>query len=55
MSVLEILSFRSVLQVLLQTVAALVAADWGDGCLVDNVFSGLRCHVGSLSVVDGLE
>lgn len=35
-SVLEVLSFRTVLQVLLQAVAALVAADWGNGRLVDD-------------------
>jgi hypothetical protein len=36
MSVLEVLSFRAVLEVLFQAVAALVAADGGDGRLIDD-------------------
>jgi hypothetical protein len=35
-SVLEVLGFRAVLEVLLQAVAALVAADGRDWCLVDD-------------------
>jgi hypothetical protein len=35
-SVLEVLGLGSVLQVLLQAVAALAAADGRDGCFVDN-------------------
>jgi hypothetical protein len=50
MSILEILSFRSVLQMLLQAVAALVAADWGNGCLIDNNSTVLRCHDGFVGV-----
>jgi hypothetical protein len=45
-SVLEVLSFRTVLEVLLQAVAALVAADGGDWRLVDD-YGGvvvLRSH-----------
>jgi hypothetical protein len=43
-SVLEVLGLRAVLQVLLEAVAALVAADRRDGRLVDNVFGGLGGH-----------
>jgi hypothetical protein len=43
-SVLEVLGLRAVLQVLLEAVAALVAADRRDGRLVDNVFRGLGGH-----------
>ena len=38
--VLEVLRFRAVLQVLLQAVPALVAADGRDGRVVDGVFGG---------------
>ena len=43
-SVLEVLSFRAMLQVLLQAVPALVAANGRDGRLVDNVFGGFCGH-----------
>jgi hypothetical protein len=47
MSVLEVLRLGSMLQVLLQAVAALAAADGRDGCFVDNDGAGvLRCHDG---------
>jgi hypothetical protein len=49
--VLEVLGFRAVLQVLLQAVTALVAADGGDGRLVDDSVSAFRCHDGSRSVM----
>lgn len=47
-SVFEILRLGSVLQVLLQAVAALVAADGRDGSLVDDYGGILRSH-GELS------
>jgi hypothetical protein len=52
MPVLEILRFRAVLQVLLQTAATLVAADWGDGRLVNHRVSAFRCHDELWSVVE---
>jgi hypothetical protein len=44
MSVLEVLGLWAVLQVLLEAVAALVAADRRDGRLIDDVFGGFGGH-----------
>lgn len=45
MPVLQVLSFRTVLQVLLQAAAPLVATDRRDGGSVDGGVSVLRSHV----------
>lgn len=46
-SVLEVLRFWTMLQVLLERVAPVQRTHWGDGCLVDDVCV-LRCHCGFL-------